>query len=185
MSLISKIKNGRINRNSTTKVEYLRSKGMVIGKNNRILCNVSGFGTEPFLIKIGNDCLFSGGVSFITHDGGINVLNKIDEFTNMKGKLVKMSPIIVGNNVYIGVNTIILPGVRIGDNVIIGAGSIVTKDIPSNSVFAGNPARFICDLQAYAEKAINSGKVWENLDGTSAEEKRKFFESINILEIEK
>ena len=91
----------------------------------------------------------------------------------------------IGDNVYIGSKCIILPGVRIGNNVVIGAGSVVTKDIPDNSVYAGNPARFICDLQTYADKALKNGKVWKDLDGTSPEEKRKFFESINILEIDK
>ena len=185
MSITSKIKNIFINRNSKTKADYLRSKGMVIGENNRILCDASAFGTEPFLIKVGSGCLFSGGTSFITHDGAVMLINKMKDITDSEGKLVKMSPIIIGDNVYIGLRCIIMPGVRIGNNVIIGAGSIVTKDIPDNSVYAGNPARFICDLQTYAEKTIKSDKVWRNLDGTSPEEKRKFFESINILEVNK
>ena len=59
----------------------------------------------------------------------------------------------MGDNVYIGVHTVILPGVKIGNNVIIGAGSVVTKDIPDNSVAAGTPARVIKSSQEYLEKA--------------------------------
>ena len=61
-------------------------------------------------------------------------------------------PITIGNNVYIGNDVIILPGVSIGDNVIIGAGAVVTKNIPSDSVAAGVPARVIKPIQEYFEK---------------------------------
>ncbi len=53
------------------------------------------------------------------------------------------APVIVGNNVWIGGGAILLPGVHIGDNVVIGAGSVVTKDIPANTVACGNPCRVI------------------------------------------
>lgn len=55
-------------------------------------------------------------------------------------------PVTIGNNVWIGGSVTILPGVTIGDNVVIGAGSVVTRDIPSNSVSVGNPARVIKHL---------------------------------------
>ena len=79
----------------------------------------------------------------------------------------------IGNNVFVGAGTIILPRVHIGNRVIIGAGSIVTKDIPDNKVAAGNPARVICDIDAYLEKekakmcAENTfvGLDWEKPEG--------------------
>ncbi|EOU2045235.1 sugar O-acetyltransferase [Clostridium perfringens] len=55
-------------------------------------------------------------------------------------------PIHIGNNVWIGANSVILPGVNIGDNSVIGAGSIVTKDIPSNLVAVGNPCRVLREI---------------------------------------
>ena len=55
-------------------------------------------------------------------------------------------PIHIGNNVWIGANSVILPGVNIGDNSVIGAGSIVTKDIPSNVVAVGNPCRVLREI---------------------------------------
>lgn len=60
--------------------------------------------------------------------------------------LEQAKPIIVGNNVWLGGNVIVLPGVSIGDNVVIGAGSVVTKDIPSNSLAVGNPCKVIKKL---------------------------------------
>jgi len=63
----------------------------------------------------------------------------------------KNTPIIIGNNVFIGSNSVVLPGVKIGDNVVIGAGSIVVKDIPSNSIAVGNPCKVIKEKGAYTE----------------------------------
>lgn len=58
----------------------------------------------------------------------------------------------IGNNVFIGMRALILKGVTIGDNVVIGAGSVVTKKIPSNSVYAGIPARRICSLMIITKR---------------------------------
>ena len=86
------------------------------------------------------------GVKFITHDGGTLL------FRDRIPDLEITKPITVGNNVYIGNNTIILPGVTIGNDVVIGAGAIVTRDIPDNSVAVGVPARVIKTADAYFEK---------------------------------
>ena len=56
-------------------------------------------------------------------------------------------PVTIGNNVWIGGSATICPGVTIGDNVVVGAGSVVTRDIPSDVVVAGNPARIIKTLK--------------------------------------
>ena len=73
---------------------------------------------------------------------GVQLISSNHEFNNFD-KQIKAEPIKIGNNVWIGGNSIILPSVCIGDNVIIGAGSVVTKDIPSNSIAVGNPCRVI------------------------------------------
>ena len=72
-----------------------------------------------------------------------------------KGRRVKMAnskPITIGNDVWIGGNCTILPGVTIGNNVIIAAGAVVTKDIPDNCVAAGVPAKVIKQLENDSEE---------------------------------
>lgn len=79
--------------------------------------------------------------------------------------------IIIGNNVHIGTNAVIMPGVKIGNNCIIGVSAVVTKDIPDNSVVAGIPARVIKTIEEYKEKNIHSFIYSKNI---SAEKKREF-----------
>lgn len=64
----------------------------------------------------------------------------------------KVRPIKIGNNVFIGANSVLLPGVQIGDNVVIGAGSVIAKDIPSNSIAVGNPCKVIKQKEPYIER---------------------------------
>jgi acetyltransferase-like isoleucine patch superfamily enzyme len=61
-------------------------------------------------------------------------------------------PITIGNNVWIGMNTVILPGIKIGDNVVIGASSLVNNDIPANSIAVGNPCKVIREKSSYKGK---------------------------------
>ena len=78
----------------------------------------------------------------LAHDASTGLFNGYTKIANVK----------IGNNVFIGAGAIVLMGVTVGDNVIIGAGSIVIKDIPANSVAAGNPAKVICSLDDYLKK---------------------------------
>lgn len=125
---------------------YAKWLGVRLGKNVRFYSmRPNMFSTEPWLIEIGNDVYITAGCQFVTHDGGTLILRK--EVPDLE----ITAPIKVGNDVYIGVNTTILPGVTIGNRVIIGAGSIVSKSIPDNSVAAGVPARVIKSVDAYLE----------------------------------
>jgi acetyltransferase-like isoleucine patch superfamily enzyme len=103
------------------------------------------FGTEPWCITLGNNVHITKEVLFITHDGGTLL------FRNIIPDLEITAPIKVGNNVYIGVRSIIMPGVNIGNNCIIAAGSVVSKDVPDNSVVGGVPAKFIKTSDEYLE----------------------------------
>ena len=104
------------------------------------------WGTEPWIITIGHNVHITNGVKFITHDGGTLLFRK--EIPDLE--ITK--PITIGDDVYIGNDVTILPGVNIGSKVIIGAGAIVTRDIPDNSVAAGVPARVIKTADEYLEK---------------------------------
>jgi len=103
---------------------------------------------DPKLIKFHNNITVTSNVTFVTHDvfhEGLNRLNKgsFDYYQNT---------IEVFDNVFIGCNTTILPGVKIGPNAVIAAGSVVTKDVKENTVVAGNPAKVIESFDEFLEK---------------------------------
>ncbi|OAH59105.1 hypothetical protein AWH49_04680 [Domibacillus aminovorans] len=130
------------------KIKKAKKEGLIVGEKTRIL-GIPHFGSEPYLIRIGKRCTITSGVKFITHDGGTWVFREWSEYKDVK----KYGKIQIGDNCFIGVNSIIMPNVVIGDNSIIGAGSIVTKSFPNNSVVAGVPAKFIMSLEEYMEKS--------------------------------
>jgi acetyltransferase-like isoleucine patch superfamily enzyme len=92
-------------------------------------------------ITIGNNVLL--GVGTQIRDTDNHSLNPQDRLTGLDWKNKKTSPIVIKDNVFIGAYSFILKGVTIGENAIVGAGSIVTKNIPANEIWAGNPARFL------------------------------------------
>ncbi|MBM7709264.1 acyltransferase [Enterococcus lemanii] len=144
-----------------------KKNGLIIGEN----CDISNdviFGSEPYLIEIGNNVRLTRGVNFVTHDGSLHVIrNLCPEYKNID----KFGKIKIGNNVNIGWNTTIMPGVTIGDNVVVGLGAIVTKDIPSNVVVAGVPAKVICTLSEYIEKNKKNFLYTKNMN---FEEKKSY-----------
>lgn len=92
-------------------------------------------------LEIGSNVAISSGVHIYTHDTSFHKAMNTDKLPDAGH--VKRLPVKIGNNVQIGANAIILPGVTIGDNVVIGALSLVNKDVPSNSVAVGNPCQVI------------------------------------------
>lgn len=129
-------------------VKYALKIGVNV-KNNGKTLHLYGkikWGTEPWIISIGENVHLIEGVRFVTHDGGTLL------FRHLVPDLEITKPITLGDNVYAGVCTIFMPGVTVGNNVIIGAGSIVTKDIPDNSVAVGVPARVIKTADEYFDK---------------------------------
>lgn len=127
--------------------KYAKFMGVTIGSNNFIPDKKIWDVGEPYLITIGSNCQITWGVRIYTHGGGQVVRREIPDFDAF-GKVV------IGNNVYIGNNSLIMPGVTIGDNVLVAAGSVVTKSIPSGFVVGGNPARIICSVQDYIERNL-------------------------------
>lgn len=114
----------------------LRLLGVSVGKNTMISLGAK-IDTHRGKITIGDNCLITSGVFILSHDGASRMLNKND---------LGNGEVVIGNNVFIGVNSVILKNVKIGDNSVIGAGSVVNKDIPPCSLVVGNPARIIRTL---------------------------------------
>ena len=125
-------------------VNFAKYIGVKVGE--RCVFGKIVWGTEPYLIEIGNDVQITDNVTFYTHGGAwvVRILYKESRF-DFFGKIR------VGNNVYLGNNVTILPGVTIGDNVLVAANSVITKSVESNIVLAGNPAKKVKDIKDFYE----------------------------------
>lgn len=126
---------------------YKKYLGVRIGENVRIIW-FPRFGSEPYLVKIGNNVTITRGVTFLTHDGGVAL------FRNELPGLNVFGEIIIGNNVFIGTNSTIMPNVTIGNNVVVAAGSVVTKNLESNYVYGGIPAKKIKNIAEYKKSVL-------------------------------
>ncbi|MDF2927791.1 MAG: hypothetical protein K0Q75_29 [Anaerospora sp.] len=122
--------------------EKLISLGLKVGKNFSRGNNVQIDTSFPWLISIGDNVTMSSNVVILAHDAS----------TYMFLYYAKIGLVQIGNNVFIGNDSTILCNVKVGNNVIIGAKSNVTKDIPDDSLVAGNPARVIGSVSEYLEK---------------------------------
>lgn len=121
---------------------------MHLGKGVRF-ADEPNFGSEPYLISIGSNTTISFDVAFVTHDAATRIVRNLPDGNP---ETVIYGTIRIGENCFIGCRSVILPNVTIGDNSIIGAGSVVNRDIPDNSIAAGNPCRVICSLEDYRKK---------------------------------
>lgn len=155
-------------------IKFYQKQGMRIGNNCEINKNVNII-TEPYLITLGNNVRITSGVKFITHDGGLYVARNyvggdIKKICPNIERADKFGKIEIGNNVHIGVDAIIMPGITIGNNVVVGAGAVVTKNIPNNVVAVGVPAKPIETIEKYVKKNMDMFVYTKNL---SYEEKKK------------
>lgn len=106
----------------------------------------------PKLIKFHNNIVIASNVNFITHDAIHVVLNNMPEFMREGKYMERVGCIEIMDNVFIGANTTILYGTKIGSNVIVGANTLVIKDLESNSIYAGIPAKRIGSFDDYIKK---------------------------------
>ena len=139
--------------NSDKRNKYLKKHNVFAEMGDNVFFQPRFIPSDPKLIKFHNNVIVTSNVTFVTHDIfdiGINYMYKDKQVP------VLMKPIEIMDNVFIGCNSTILGGVRIGNNVVIAAGSVVTKDVPDNSVVAGNPARVIESFDDYINKRYNS-----------------------------
>lgn len=123
-------------------IEKLYKRGLRVGKNFRRMGGVIIDPTHCYHITIGDNVTLAPRVHILAHDASTFIFIGKTRAANVK----------IGNDVFIGASTIVLPGVTIGNRVVIGAGSVVTKNIPDNSVAVGNPARVICTVDEYLDK---------------------------------
>ncbi|MDY0278893.1 MAG: acyltransferase [Acholeplasma sp.] len=146
--------------NPSKRAHLYQKKGVRMGENCQIFSGCS-FGSEPYLISLGNRVKITNGCIFITHDGGVEVLRNLDSKLRNIDVFGKIE---IGDNVFIGNKCIILPNVKIGDNVVIGAGSVITKNIPNNVVVAGIPAKIIKSIDDYKIGVLNKVDYTKNMN---------------------
>lgn len=114
-------------------------EGLPLWVSPKTYFDISG----PGSIVLGDRCVISHFVRLLTHDFS---LDRIAErmFGESDREVAVTRPIRIGAQAFLGMNSLVMPGVCVGDGAIVGAGSIVTKDIPADEVWAGNPAHFVC-----------------------------------------
>ena len=172
----------RIFRRLIRKIHQIRYQRALPGERAKIIrgmknfvrigdhCEIYGgvsFGSEPYMIELGDHVRVTANVHFLTHDGGLWVFRtqKALEHADLFGRIK------VGNNVHIGMGAYICPNVTIGDNVIVAVGAIVTKDVPSDCVVAGIPAKIIETIDEYYQKHKDAYDYTKHL---TPEEKRHY-----------
>lgn len=167
MGLVSFIR--KITKRLVSNEDYAKKIGVKFG-NGTTFADKDLWPTEPYLITLGDHCRVTLGCHFFTH-GGAGVARNLNPNSNfdMFGK------IIVGNNVYIGSQSLIMAGVSIGDNVLVAAGSVVTKSIPSGVVVGGNPAKIIGTVEDFVKKNEKFNLGTKKL---SASEKKRYLLSL-------
>jgi acetyltransferase-like isoleucine patch superfamily enzyme len=127
-------------------IRLTRWMGVSVGNGCRIY--TARFGSEPWLIEIGDRVTVTAGVSFITHDGATWLAR------DARGRRYHYARIKIGSDVFVGLNSTIMPGVQIGNRVIVAAGSVVTRSVPDGVVVGGNPARIIGSYEEYMSRAL-------------------------------
>jgi acetyltransferase-like isoleucine patch superfamily enzyme len=158
----------RILPSSSLRVRLLRKIGVKIGKNCRLY--KVDWGTEPYLIELGDHVAVSNNVRFLTHDGAIWVLRPeypdLDIFGAIK----------VGSNVCLGFNVMLLPNTEIGENSIIAAGAVVKGRIPPNSVVMGNPAKVVMSFDVQKRLMLMSRFKFKSKGMTYKQKKKMLSE---------
>ena len=139
----------------TSYVEICKARGMKVGKEVQFI-ESPDFGSEPYLIEIGDRTKITAGCTFINHDGAMYTIRSFEKYKDARN----FGRIKIGKNCFIGNNCTFLPGSKMGDNCILGAGSLLNSSMPDNSVYAGVPAKFICTIEEYGDKALENNVMY-------------------------
>lgn len=152
--------------------DYIKN-GLVVGENFYMYAEVMIDHAHAWHVEIGDDVTLAPRVQILAHDASMFPYLGYTRIAKVK----------IGNRVFVGAGSIILPGVTIGDDVIIGAGSVVSHDIADGQVAAGNPARFVSTTADYLAKkrhemndAPRFGKEYRIEENVTAEMKREMNE---------
>jgi acetyltransferase-like isoleucine patch superfamily enzyme len=146
-------------------VRYFRSQGAEIGEGVEIFgANLFTFGSEPYLVSIGNQVTISHDVDFITHDGGLRIARARYPGAYLYGRIQ------VADRCFLGAHCVLLPGTKIGTGSVIGSGSIVTGEIPSGVVAVGVPAKAIKSVEDYIQETRH---LWIDTGGLTPDEKKE------------
>lgn len=137
------------------RAEFMRTKVAYMGKNVKLFTWT--LGTEPYLIKIHDNVNVASEVMFINHD--VSVFN-MSRYLGLDYTLDKVGTIELWDNCMIGARTILMPGCSVGKNSVVAAGSVVTKRIPDDEVWGGNPAHFIMKVDEYALSLVKKNNEY-------------------------
>jgi len=138
---------------------YLKKKAILHAQGDTCFISKAANIPDPHLVKLGDNVWITSGCQLLCHDASVIMINIM-----RSGHRDCVGPIIIGNNAFLGNNVIVLPGTTIGSSTIIGAGSVVTRDIPDSAVFAGNPARHICDFEDYVGRIEKDAQTYPWLE---------------------
>jgi len=139
-NLVSKV-------NKNLLYNYYKKSGAVIGDNTYIGPNVYlDVSHKPGKVVIGDNCYITRNCILLTHSDSF-IGGPLNLFKDKGGERI-IGNVIIGNNVFIGVNSVVMPNVTIGDNAVIGALSLVTKDVPEGAIVGGVPAKFIGTVES-------------------------------------
>ena len=148
-------------------IAYARYLGVHIG--NDCLIGIREWGTEPYLITIGNHVQVTSGVAFYTHGGSHIIRKRIPDYDSF-GKIV------VKDWAYIGSGSKLMMGITIGEEAIVASGAVVTKSVPPRTVVGGNPAKIICSTDEFIEKNLKYNLHTKNM---SISQKKHFLENLD------
>lgn len=139
---------------------YLKEKGTLRRQGSGCFIAKNAGLPDGYLTAIGDNVWITDGCQLLCHDASVIMLNARDA-----SHLDRVAPITIGDHVFLGNRTTVLPGITVGSDVIVGAGSVITRDIPDGEVWAGNPARRICTTQSYRDRihAATESLPWSSL----------------------
>lgn len=146
------------------RMAYLKKQGIFHEMGEDVSLMLRKIPLYPELIAFHNNIIIGANVSFVTHDAAHWILNNQAAKEGIRRPAVqeKVGCIEIRDNVFVGAGSTLMHGISVGPNAIIGAGSIVTRDVPPNSVVAGVPARVIGTYDDYVAKRCEAARYPED-----------------------